>query len=84
MIRMEEIRSVMVNVSDSRLLVIAAGCAAILAVDILREKKISIRRILSTKPMIVRYLVYFAVFYAVILFSAAGEDLNVGFAYARF
>lgn len=63
-------------------IIIAVGCVVVLIVSILKEKNISIRESLSKSPLPVRWLVYYSVFAAIIIFGYVTD--GIGFMYAAF
>lgn len=65
--------------------VVLLGTAVVLLVDVLKEKEISVREMIAAKKLPVRWTVYYAVIFAVIIFGAYGAGyLPVDLIYAGF
>ncbi len=65
--------------------VIAVGCVIMLVVSLLQEKGVSLRERIAEKNIAVRWCIYFAAIFAVIIFGAYGAGYNpVDFIYAQF
>lgn len=66
-------------------LILAVGIAIVLAVEILQEKGKSITALIARQSLSVRWTIYFAGIFAVILFGAYGDGYDAaGFIYAQF
>lgn len=63
-------------------IIIVICCVVILLVSIIKEKGIQIRKCLSEKPLPLRWMVYYGVFIAILVFSFVTND--GGFMYAVF
>ncbi|MDO4332432.1 MAG: MBOAT family O-acyltransferase [Eubacteriales bacterium] len=64
--------------------IVAAGLLLILTADILKEKGKNLYQVLKSVPIVVRYIGYAGLFYAIILLGNTGTDLTGGFMYAQF
>lgn len=64
--------------------VVLAGIALLFVADILKEKGKDLYQLLASVPVVVRYIGYAGLFYAVILLGNTGANLAGGFMYAQF
>jgi len=62
--------------------ILAVGCFIWFIISVLQERKISIRETLATKPLVVRWTLYFALIFAIPIFGYIGA--SSGFIYAQF
>lgn len=62
--------------------ILVAGCLVVLFVSILKERGIVIREALGTKPLVVRWAVYYIVFACILVLGYIGK--SGGFMYALF
>lgn len=62
--------------------ILAVGCLIWFIVSVLQERKINIREALSEKPLLVRWIVYFALIFATPILGYIGA--STGFIYAQF
>lgn len=66
------------------LIIVVAGLLLLLTVDVLKEKGKDIYQVLGSVPIVIRYIGYAGLFYAIILLGNTGTDLTGGFMYAQF
>lgn len=71
-----------IGLSGKDYIIIAIGCIIIFVVSILKEKGIEIRKSISSQPIIIRWLIYYSFFVAIIVYSYVLD--NSGFMYAAF
>ena len=65
--------------------VLSAGVLLMLAVSILQERGVSVRVLVAQRSLPVRWSVYFAALFAIILFGVYGDGYQVGtFLYGNF
>lgn len=66
------------------LVILAAGVAIMLLLDILKEKNMDIYELVNRIPVLPRYVCYVILFYSVILLGVMGNGATGGFMYEQF
>lgn len=77
-------RSLFPGVDGFDVCIVLIGVILLLVVDILKEKGKDLYQLLGSVPIVVRYIGYAGLFYAVILLGNTGANLAGGFMYAQF
>ena len=73
------------GLSSSRFLVLAIALFLVWLVGIRHEKGIQIREWIAAKPLPIRWLIYYGVIFAVLIFGAYGLGYNASdFVYMQF
>lgn len=65
-------------------IIVLIGVLLLLVVDILKEKGKDLYQLLGSVPIVIRYIGYAGLFYAIILLGNTGANLAGGFMYAQF
>ncbi len=78
-----DIHGIFVQMQLQDVMVCLIGIAMMILVDVLREKKISIKNIIQRIPVFPRYVLYIGAIYMIIIFATRGQGMG-GFMYANF
>lgn len=77
--------SIELELGGKEWIVLLIGILVVVIVDVLHEKGYELRKIFNTKPIYVRYICYFVIFFTIFIFGAYGSGYDsVAFLYGAY